>query len=443
MSLIISKDRLVVFAAMLVYVSAIALGAENYLSYQGYAPGINRDYTYTLFSCVGLVAVAIFCSYIAPSMLKVPSDLFLFVFNILLLAPTLALGLGAVSLGVEQKAMLFSALIFSFLLIRLAGRFGRSSELLYYRSGMRKSTLHAVLFTWLVIYVVLFVKYHSVMRFSSASLMYEQRELTGDVGGLWGYMQLYATYFFSTLLMAHGLSSKRWRYFTIGGFGYFFMYLVTAEKAILMYPVFIMAVYYIVEKNIKLINAASAFLLCASVTIFGVIFLRDIIVFFDLAGFYIFTRIIVVPSQFILDYYEFFNSNSYTFFSQIRGFDLFVDAPAVYSSDPRWPQLGWIVGAGFHGIESNSNATFLASDGLASMGWGGMLIISFIIFVYLVILNFITRGVTRVFWAIIFSQQAFMLVSGSLFSLMLSFGGLFYLLFFVSSKYFLRSKVVV
>lgn len=442
MSLIINKDRLMVFAAMLVYVSTIALGAEKYLPYQSYAPGIFRGYTYTLFSCLGLVAVAIFCSYIAPAVLRVPSDLFLFVFNILLLAPTLALGIGVNSLGVEQKAILFLALTFSFLIIRLAGRFGRGGEFFYCGSGMRKSTVYAVLFAWLVIYLALLVKYHSVMRFSSASLIYEQRELTSDVGGLWGYMQLYSTYVFSTLLMAHGLSSNRWRYFIIGSFGYFFMFLVTAEKAHLMSPVFFMTVYYIVGKNIKLTNAASAFLLCASVTMLGVVFLGDIIAFFDLAGFYIFARIIAVPGQFILDYYEFFSSNGYTFFSQIRGFDLFVDVPAVYSSNPKWPQLGWIVGAGFHGIESNSNATFLASDGLASMGGGGMLIMSFVIFVYLVVLNFLTRRGARVFWAIIFAQQAFMLVSGSLFSLMLSFGGFFYLLFFFSSSFFVRSKVV-
>ena len=177
------------------------------------------------------------------------------------------------------------------------------------------------------------------------------------------------------------------------------------------------------------IIAAVVFLF--SIVIFGVVYLFENILFFELVGFYFYSRLIEIPIQFILDYYDFFSINGFTFFSQIKGLSLILEAPTQYASNPKWPQLGWIVGSDFHGVEMNSNATFLASDGLASLGALGMIIITTLFCFYLIVINALSNKIPKTFWSIIFAQQALNLISGSLFSLMLSFGGFFYLILFI------------
>jgi hypothetical protein len=302
-----------------------------------------------------------------------------------------------------------------------------------------KNILYIGITGWIILFVLLIAKYHDVMKFSALDSIYQQRELTGAVGSFWGYAQLYFTFFCSTLLMAYGLNNKKWLWYAVGCTGYFVMYLITAEKAQLLFPLFFIGINYLVaaEKNAFKLITNSIFVI--AVLIFFVIYLSERFVIFDFAGFYLFTRIIATPSQFILDYYDFFSTNGYTYFSQIRGMSLLIDPPSIYGLHPKWPQLGWIIGSEFHDIESNSNATFLASDGAASLGVLGIFIVTLVLCVYLVIINHLSRKFPKSFWSVIFAQQAFILISGSFFSLLLSFGGLLYLLLFTQSG----SKVLV
>lgn len=431
---IFDKTKLVAFASFFAYVVSIAIGAVKYLPYQTYAPGVFGTYSIDGVEFIVLPLIALLGVALLPKKIVWPSDWFLVIFVIFLLMPTLVLGVSSNNTSIENKLIIFPTFIGCISMLAAV----RNIKIINFNYGknitIKKNVLYAVFFVWVVLLIFLVVKYYSVMRFSGVDEIYFQRELTGDVSGLWGYVQLYFTFVFSTFLVAYGLSSGKWAWVVFGSFGYFTMYLITAEKAQLIFPLFFIAINYLVntKKNpIKIISIAIA---SFAAIIFGVVWLGEEVKFFDLAGFYLFSRLIATPSQFILDYYDFFSENGYTFFSQIRGFDIFIDAPSVYASHPKWPQLGWIVGSGVHGIESNSNATFIAADGAASLGALGMVLVTLVLCIYLVFANGLSQKFSKSFWSIIFAQQAFTLVSGSLFSMLLSFGGFFYLMLFVFYK---------
>lgn len=428
------KTKLFAFSSFFAYVVSIAIGAVKYLPYQTYAPGVFGSYSIDGVDFFAFPLIALLGVVFLPKKIVRPSDWFLIIFVIFLLMPTLTLGVSYNNQSIESKIIIFSTLIMCISMLSAA----RHIKIVNFNYGenitIKKNVLYSVFFVWVILLIFLVLKYYGVMRFSGVDEIYLQRELTSDVGGLWGYVQLYFTFVFSTFLVAYGLSSGKWAWFAFGSFGYFTMYLITAEKAQLMFPLFFIVVNYFAntKKNpIKLISIAIA---SFAAIIFGVVWLGEEVKFFDMAGFYLFSRLITTPSQFILDYYDFFSENGYTFFSQIRGFDIFIDAPSVYASHPKWPQLGWIVGSGVHGIESNSNATFIAADGAASLGALGMLLVTLVLCIYLIVANGLSQKFPKSFWSIIFAQQSFILISGSLFSMLLSFGGFFYLMLFAFCK---------
>lgn len=430
LSLSINKSRLILFLGMLSYVLSIGLGAEKYLPYQLYAPGVFRSYSLGGYEVIGLIAVAALCTCFFPSTIDLPSDWFLAIFNVLLLAPGLTLGIASDDLDYSKKLIVLPALIAAIAVLSIAGKVGARGTHASNESA-RSGIFYFAILGWFVLFVLLVAKYHSVMRFSDAASIYEQRALTADVGGLWGYINLYFVYVFCTLLIAYGMSKGSLRCCLIGSAGYFLMYLITAEKSQLIFPIFFLAVFCLANYVVTPMKVFGVGLIIVAIVILGVVYLGQQAKVFDFAGFYLFSRLIATPGQFVLDYYEFFSTSGYTYFSQVRGFDLFVDVPSVYSSHPKWPQLGWVVGDGLHGIESNSNASFIASDGAASLGAIGMLLMACGLSAYLMVFNLLSKSVPKVFWSAIFAQQAFLLVSVSLFSLLLSFGGAFYFLFFV------------
>jgi hypothetical protein len=425
------KIRICAFISFLAYVVSIAFGAVQYLPYQTYAPGVFKTYSVGEFDFFIIFAVALLAAFIVPMRVEKPSDWFLLIFVIFLILPGVTLGVISDALSIEKKIELLPLLVIFIMMIFVAGEI----DLIKYKGCVElpigKNILYVGLIGWLVFSVLLITKYHAVMRISELDNIYEQRELTSAVGAIWGYIQLYYTYVFSTILIAYGLSSNAWRWILIGSGGYFLMYLITAEKSVLLFPLFFVGVGFISKTKkpaLEIITIAVGFF---AAIIFAVVFFWEKFDFLNKIGFYFFARLIATPSQFILDYYDFFSTNGFTYFSQIKGYNLIVDPPSQYATNVKWPQLGWIVGSGAHGIESNSNATFIASDGAASLGAWGMIIVTFYLCLYLMTLNSLVGNFNKTFWSAIFAQQALSLISGSLFSLLLSFGGLFYLILFL------------
>lgn len=430
----IKRVNIFAFFSFLLYSTSICVGAIEYLPYQTYAPGVFGNYSIDIFGAIFFPLIASAGVYLFPKKIEKPTDWVLIIFIIFLLIPGLTLGISSENIDIEKKFVVLPILFFILFLISAS----RNITLPYAARGtygpLKNTILYFAIFGWVVLFLFLLLNFYSVMTFSGVDEIYYQRELTSDVGGIMGYAQLYFSFVFSTILIAYSLSTKKWLWFAIGSAGYFMMYLITAERSQLAFPVFLLSVSYLTEKKGNPLKIMSIATLAIAVVIFGVVYLSDEVKFFDLAGFYLFSRLIATPSQFILEYYDFFSTNGYTFFSQIKGFNILIDAPSIYASHPKWPQLGWIVGSGRHGIESNSNATFIAADGAASLGAAGMLLVTIILCLYLVFINDTSKKFPKPFWSTIVAQQALVLISGSLFSMLLSFGGLFYLLLFVFYK---------
>lgn len=426
----LSKINIIAFCSFLAYTASIALGSIRYLPYQTSAPGVFKSYSINGMEYAALVIIALISTMLIPKKIERPSDWFLIIFVVMLLVPGLTLGIASKEMTFERKLIILPTLIASMVLLSMSGRIRLIAVRANNCCNVKKGILCVAIIGWVVLFSILIAKYHDVMKFSTLNSIYDQRELTGAVGSFWGYAQLYFNFVCSTLLIAYGLSNKKLFWVAIGNAGYVTMYLITAEKSQLLFPVFFILVNYFVTTTRNHLNLISGSIVVISTLTTLAVYFSEHSAVLDFAGFYLFTRLIATPSQFILDYYDFFSTNGYTYFSQIKGFNLLFEPPVIYASDPKWPQLGWIVGSAVHGIESNSNATFLASDGAASLGATGVLIVTFLISCYFVIINHLYYKFPKPFWSIIFAQQAFILVSGSLFTLMVSFGGFFYLLLF-------------
>jgi len=431
----LNKSKFVLIVGCIMYVIAIAAAAQYYLPFQIYAPGVFKEYSYTGLRCIGLIPIAILTCCFLPKNCKLPSDIYLVIINVFVFAPALTLCLGTNNINDPKKIILVASLIIVMYILRLSRKLrigGRASLSVHYDY---KYLSWKVSIVWLVLFSLLISKYYPIMAFKGFDDIYSQRELTsGDVRGLWGYIQLYFTYVFSTLLITHGLTKKKWHYFIAGSTGYLAMNMIAADKSTIAFIAYFLIIYYLSLKKINLESALSGFMIISAVLTISVVLFATKSLLFDLIGYLFVLRILAIPGQFVIDYYSFFSENGYTFFSQIRGFDLFINAPSAYMAHPKWPQIGWIVGTGEHQINSNSNATFIAADGAASLGALGMILVALFLMFYLVMLNQLSYKLPKLFWALIASQQALLLVSGSLFTIMLSYGGLFYLIFFFLHK---------
>ena len=108
-----------------------------------------------------------------------------------------------------------------------------------------------------------------------------------------------------------------------------------------------------------------------------------------------------------------------------------VAQPAAYLTDPSWPNLGYMVGDRVYGNSAvNANANLFAWDGLASAGALGVLVIGVIAAAWLRMFDLMSRSVNKEFVILVTLPLAMTLSNGSLFTVLLSFGGLFWLAIF-------------
>jgi hypothetical protein len=130
------------------------------------------------------------------------------------------------------------------------------------------------------------------------------------------------------------------------------------------------------------------------------------------------------------EYSDVFSAAGYTYWSNVKGINLFVDVPTIFDGAHNWPQLGYLVASEILNKESNSNANLFAYDGIAAAGAIGILVACFFLGAWLVMLDRITRSVDPMFVMLITFPMAYSLTNGSVFSLMFSFGGFFWIAFF-------------
>jgi hypothetical protein len=149
-----------------------------------------------------------------------------------------------------------------------------------------------------------------------------------------------------------------------------------------------------------------------------------------LVSLYIVFRTVAVPGAMFWQYHDVFAASGHTWWSNVKGVSSFVEAPRAFLGDPNWPQLGYIVAAEVLGMDSNSNANLFAYDGLAAAGAPGVLVVCLVFGAWLLLLDRLARRFDPRFTVLVSTPIAFALTNGSLPTILLSFGGLFWLVVF-------------
>lgn len=209
------------------------------------------------------------------------------------------------------------------------------------------------------------------------------------------------------------------------------MYMILASKLVLLLPLIILVFYKILNKIniISFFRFSIKYLIVLSILVLVIdYFFRNDNAIVYLASL-LFLRTIGNGGLLNFWYYDFFANHPFTYFSHIN-FINFLGNGYPYGNDG----LGKVVGTYYWASDMNANANFWATDGIASSGIYGVLIISIVLFVLLIIIDNITNLNENNFSILILLPFIASLTNTSLFSSLLT-GGLFINIFIF---YFLK-----
>lgn len=278
-----------------------------------------------------------------------------------------------------------------------------------------------------IVYIIL--TYGSALEFVALDNVYTHRAANKELGstGLMAYVINWTSAFVVPVLIAIGITRKKYIYFFVGCMASVVIYMTEGSKGVLLMPI-ILCFFYLIMVRFGIDNLyKSTIIFLSLVMTFGTAY----VMFFGLdAPLTIFIAIIlmrVVATGGILNtiYYEFFQSNPKTYLSQygpING--IFQKYP--YDGEP----VGYVIGREYVFEGMNVNSNFWASDGLMNAGLVGVLAITIMICFFLVVLNRQSRNsslsLASLLVLIFFSTAA----NASFFQALWSGGGLFMLLSF-------------
>lgn len=432
-------NNIYLFLANLLYVFSLNFAYSTYWLLQDYFP-VSNFYGVTAEKFI-IVFLFLCCSFVIfPKNLQKPSSIFVWILYYLLYLPVLVYFLGHNSdlqyldLGIAIL-LLLSFIVVSIPAFTLNKHIGSDLQ-----SGLFKpeSLSGPFLILWIMMCVLIFNNFATIMSIKTFDEIYIQREIGRADSLFYAYLQLYFVYVASAYIFLLGLYVRNIIFLLVGIFGCIVSYAINAERTVLMLPFLWSFVYFVTSKNsqIKYLIFIVLFASCLF-SILG-IFSGDFELIKEL-GFYLFARPVAVPGSFFKDYYSYFTEFGYTNFSHVSGLNLFFDPDSVLASDPLYPELGKIIARDVHGIESNSNASFLSWDGLAGFGVIGVLIISIVLSGVMFILNFFSRYWPARFVVALIAPFPYLLTNGSLFTVLLSFGFFFLIFIFFLTWFFLNN----
>ena len=296
------------------------------------------------------------------------------------------------------------------------------------REGLPNETFDKFMIAgFAIMAVALFVTFRDILSFATVDDIYVQRFAAAEVGGgVIGYFRTYFSYVFSPTLIAIGLVSRRHALIAAGVAGYILSYAIDAAKIALVIPV---AIFIFV--GLKRVRVTSTSLYTLGIAMFAGI--ASLFTEYSAAVRYFvdvfLLRTITIPGQTFSQYYDLFEARGYTFWSNTRFIDMVVPPPVAFRSDPFWPVLGQIVGAEYYGADSrmNANANLFAGEGVAAAGPIGVIAIALLLSGWLRLLDRYSRDWNRSFVIAVTIPVGMALTNIHLTTLLLSFGGLFWL----------------
>lgn len=429
-----SRSKFILLLSVLFYGFAISVSHRLYLSVEQAGWGFHAP-SWDVYKVISMVTMLALPTLAMPARFDRASSVILLLLFTLVFVPAIVINIENFEDGLGRYGALLSALSFGMMLIFLSVRiFGlQSSESENLLPSPRVARI--IFGVWLLCCVVLIVLYKDSMNFAGLSEVYDQREKGAATSLLVGYAQLYFAYVLSPFLLAYGLTKRKFFISMIAVAGFIIMYMITAERTVFLLPVAIFGIYKIVRRRAYTINHVSVLVLGFSILTLLIALLWSSVGILDKLGFYFLTRLLAYPGVFVAQYYDLYSNLGYTYWSHVSGISSMVSAPSLIDYDRKWPMLGRILAERMFHVESNSNASIFATDGAASLGPLGVIVISILLSIWLIMLDRVSRKWDRRFVLPLFLPIAFALVNVSFFTMLTSFGGLFWILFLYSSRY--------
>jgi len=290
-----------------------------------------------------------------------------------------------------------------------------------------------LMITWIIATVALLFEYGSSMAIVGIKDTYTQRELGRATSGWMAYTQTYYLNVICPGLLAYALANRKLRWSALPAMiGFTVIYAVNAQKMAVIIP-FLIIGFGLVSK-IQILRSTWVFLVaiaaaCLAALIDFQFFARSN----SLLASIIIHRTFGIPAMTLHWYYSTFTDAGYTLWSHVRGVSWFIQPPTNLAEDPLWPNLGFIIGERVLGNPINNvNANLFSSDGAAGGGLAGILLVSLALCTWIVALNYSSRGWNSMFVISVIIPAALTLTNGPFFTVLLSFGGLFWPVVFES-----------
>ncbi|MDE2184681.1 MAG: hypothetical protein KGJ78_16800 [Alphaproteobacteria bacterium] len=322
---------------------------------------------------VGAMA-AIIPSLLLPLKAKRAGDFILWVIYYALYIPAIAMPVLMGNLTHSQILALVGSLAAAFVIICIprpaTARETRPPSLTIKTSlfWVLFATLYAALTIWLV------AAYGGHLHLAGVQDVYAQRAAAANLseGGLVGYASGFLSGAFNPFLMAFGLTRGRKSLAALGAAGQVLVYATAAMKSVLLSVAFVPAFFVLVFRNepFRLSRIGPAIVIPATVLAYFALDIRPggEIGLLQLVVSLVYMRTFCMVGVLTSIYTEFFQLHPHTYFSHISILRMFIDYP--YSD-----ALGRVIGGYLSpDLPMDANANFLATDGMAGLGFWGIVL---------------------------------------------------------------------
>ena len=363
-----SRVTFAFYAALTVYKFLLDIIYINFMSvvvaYYGFL------YEPTLTRTICSWSLYILCLTLIKSDFKKPSDFFLFIFWISIVAPMFVL------MEFSDKSVIFFGYsVVCFLVLSFTVRLP-DVKLPKIKNG-NKLVMTISLVTVILMFSMFFVKGGFGKINFDLTLVYELREETATVyfGGIWGYITTWAAKIFIPFLLSVALFKKKYLVVALIICIQILVYGITGHRSMAILSLIAIVIFLARNKRHKNFYIISVFMVCLCLVYVLHIYFEDLNISST-----IFRRAIFLPSYLNYSYYEFFSVNEYVYYSNTI-FSKMIDYPY---GDVKLTHVvaGELLGTPFTG----ANTGFLGSS-FAHGGPIGMLIISIFVGIVLKLFN--------------------------------------------------------
>lgn len=405
------------------YILSYRYFLNTYFEYMGYII-VDRPLKFWLLS----IFISVLPVFLYRGCLAISSFISLFIYLVLYIPTILTFAFASKE---QINIILFVQLVFmcGMSLFFYADRFIFKNQKIGFKQKL--STRFFLYITVIATLYILWI-FRNNMNLVSFSDVYIQRSLTQEIGSgiVPRYIASWLATFLIPLCLSYGLFYRKYLYSIIGIIACIILYMSTAAKGTILLPFSFFFLYFILNKfGIDRIFSTLASVLSISIITLVILTKPDTLMFMISSVFMM--RTISIGGISNVNYYDFFLTHPNTYFSHV-GIINKITGYYPYGNI----SIGETIGFFLFDTDVNANANFWATDGIASFGIFGIIIISLIFFLFLILLNTVTKKYNRTFIILLFLGFIGTLLNTSLFSSLMSGGGIFIIisLFFLDKE---------